>query len=79
MFMLDQERFYDQERLWLWLESQLSRYLEGKSDLVSIADGLPWIEIENREGIGYWIGIWGLNMVGGQKELIGQIKSQKKG
>ena len=37
----------DRERLRLWLESQLSRYLGGKSDLVSIADGLPWIGIEN--------------------------------
>ena len=27
----------------------------------------------------YWIGIWELNMVGGQRELIGQIKSRKKG
>ena len=37
----------DQEKHWLWLESQLSRYLGGKSDLVSIEDGLPWIGIEN--------------------------------
>ena len=37
----------DRERLRLWLESQLSRYLGGKSDLVSIANGLPWIGIEN--------------------------------
>ena len=32
---------------WRDRESQLSRYLGGKNDKVSIVDGLPWIGIEN--------------------------------